>query len=239
MHRSLHLRFLSLGWLLFVPVFGAAESARLSIEPEVGQQVRLSWPDDGRDYVVERVSALDGVGGWAEWGVAPAIQGDRQVVLLVPGAAAEYYRLRELGPRLTRVALTSPADGEAGVSVLRETVIEFTRPLAEGTVLGVAELEAKLGERRLLSRSVLSADRRRATLFYLEPLPAGARIKVALRGDGLLDGEGVAVDADGDGVAGGTAVIEFDTMSTAAVPGTAVAGRVLASDPVAAGGRPA
>lgn len=68
------------------------------------------------------------------------------------------------------------------------------------------------------------------TLFYDETLPASARVRVTVVGDGLLDDLGAVVDLDGDGVPGGTRFIDFDTISLTTLPGTAICGRVFASE---------
>ncbi len=65
---------------------------------------------------------------------------------------------------------------------------------------------------------------------YLENLPGSARLRVTLQGDGINDSLNRAVDFDGDGQAGGSAVLTFDTLSLTPVPGTAVIGNVFASE---------
>ncbi|MFM7101331.1 MAG: Ig-like domain-containing protein, partial [Verrucomicrobiota bacterium] len=136
------------------------------------------------------------------------------------------------------VVETSPAHGETGVSVNRETVVYFSRPLAAGSTLGPTQFYAGSGGRRLLSRAEVSSDRRKASLFVLEPMPSGSRVSVVLDATGLKDEQGVEVDADGDGRAGGLGVFQFETFSAAALARTAVIGRVFASDPVAVAGNP-
>jgi hypothetical protein len=76
----------------------------------------------------------------------------------------------------------------------------------------------------------VSSDRKKVTLFYLEPLPSNARIEVALAPVGLKDLLGRIVDTDGDGVAGGTFITTFDTLTITPVAGTAISGRVFASE---------
>ena len=129
-------------------------------------------------------------------------------------------------------ASVSPGPGETGVSVNRETVMRFSRPLAAGTVLSSNVFWAEAAGRRLLSRLELSSDRRTATLFYLEPLPGSARVTVTLEGDRLRDLADQAVDGDDDGRPGGRLVSTFETTSLTPVPATAVVGRVFASEPV-------
>jgi hypothetical protein len=81
------------------------------------------------------------------------------------------------------------------------------------------------------------ADRRRVSLFYLENLPAGARIRVTLDGTNLPDAFGRLVDVDGDGQPGGRTNFFFDTFSATPLAATAVIGRVFASEPES-GGQP-
>lgn len=141
----------------------------------------------------------------------------------------EYERDRAT---VTRIFKTSPARGEAGVAVTRETILYFDRPLAADAALANTNLFASFGGRDLLSRVELSSDRMKATLFYLEQLPASARVRVTFDAAGVKDQSGREVDADGDGQPGGFATLDFDTLGIAALPSTAVIGRVYASEPL-------
>jgi RHS repeat-associated protein len=140
----------------------------------------------------------------------------------------EARALQEIPP--PGVLQTSPVLGEGNVSLTRETVIRLNQPLAATNIIRTNTLFAEFGGRRILSRTELALDRRALTLFYLEPLPASARVRVTINGDSLTGLFGVALDADGDGVPGGSGSIEFDTASISAVPGTAVIGTVYASE---------
>lgn len=126
----------------------------------------------------------------------------------------------------------SPSSGETGVSVNRETVLRFSRPLAADAAFPAGVLDAVAAGRRLLTRPELSSDRRMVTLFYLEPMPGSARVRVELDGNAVRDSAGQPVDADGDGQPGGRLVITFTTAGLTPMPGTAVLGRVFASEPV-------
>ncbi len=126
--------------------------------------------------------------------------------------------------------VTSPFAGEGGVSVNRETVLRFSRPLAAETLLQADDLYAEFGGRRLLTRPELSSDRRTITLFYLEPLPGSARVRVWFQGGVVRDANGDLVDADADGLPGGRLALDFNTANTTPVTGTAVVGRVFASE---------
>lgn len=126
--------------------------------------------------------------------------------------------------------VTFPADGASDVSVTREMIIEFTRPLQAGSVITPGEISTRAAGRSVLARAELGEDRRRATLFFLEPLPGGAQVEVTLHGNALLDADGLAVDGDGDGVPGGLGVVSYRTLGTFAIQGTAVSGRVFAAE---------
>ncbi|MBI3413883.1 MAG: hypothetical protein HY043_00975, partial [Verrucomicrobia bacterium] len=67
-------------------------------------------------------------------------------------------------------------------------------------------------------------------MFYLEPLPGSARVVAVFDGTSLTDEAGRAIDADGDGVPGGAEIIAFDTLNLTALAGTAVVGKVFASE---------
>jgi|GEM_PF-6644430 len=132
---------------------------------------------------------------------------------------------------LSGVALlrASPANGEGEVAVTRETVLEFSGALDPASVTPAA-FTAVAGAATLDYRLNLSADKRRVTLFYKEVLPGSTRVRVSVDGSLIKDAQGNNVDADGDGAAGGNAVLEFDTLSLTVIPGTAVCGRVFASE---------
>ena len=137
---------------------------------------------------------------------------------------------------LATVLRASPEAGEKGVAVTRETILQFSLPLAEDTLLTTEHLNAVYGGQQILSRVELSRDRMRATLFYLEHLPSNARVRVNFNAEGLEDFLGRPVDINGDGLPGGSASYTFETLSVTGIPNTAVVGEVFASEPTAGGG---
>ena len=132
--------------------------------------------------------------------------------------------------RLLTVGITSPADGEQGVAVTRETILHLSLPLSNSVALTTNHLYATFGGRRLLSRIELSRDSRTATLFYLEPLPGSARVNVVFDSAALTDLLGRPIDPDADGRPGGQKTIAFETLNLTPLAGTAVIGRVFASE---------
>ncbi len=159
-------------------------------------------------------------------GLNPLVAGDAQ--LLDPSGNGKTYLqvYKQLRVLPARIASSSPAPGETGVAVTRETILNFSEPLAAGATINTDSLYATFGGRKILSRVELSSDRRKATLFYLENLPASSRVRVTLKSNGFLDINGKELDPDGNGT------IDFDTLNVAAVGITAVIGHVFASDPM-------
>ena len=127
-----------------------------------------------------------------------------------------------------RIQRASPTSGEGSVALTRESIIEFSRPLSSSSI-NPAAITATFGATTLPGHLMLSAQRDRLTHFYEDPLPPNARVRLIVRGDLLIDDLGLAVDADGDGLPGGTAIIDFDTITLTTTPGTSAVGRVFAS----------
>ncbi|HSH14618.1 MAG TPA: Ig-like domain-containing protein, partial [Verrucomicrobiae bacterium] len=234
--RQAGLNFLILALVLGLPITRAAEPPPISINRAPGGQLQLTWPEAAGTVILEASPALGPNADWNPVTAAPVPNGVLQVVTLDPVGEARFLRLRS--DSLTGIASASPAPGESGVAVTRETILRFDRPLAAGTVLAVDRFYAEFGGRRMLSRVELSADRQTATLFYLENLPAAARVRVVFDGAGLLDSLGQQLDADNDGIPGGSAAFSFLTASTTALAGTAVIGHVYASESNGSGNVP-
>ncbi|MBE7500912.1 MAG: Ig-like domain-containing protein [Verrucomicrobiales bacterium] len=210
----------------------ALAQPRLAVLIDEGQSIRLSWEDPGGGFALESSSALGPGASWQAVDVTPVVEGTSRRVNLGVTAQTGYFRLR--GPASSApltIVESSPAAGEGGVAVTRETVFRFSGPLAADTTVTRDHLYAEFAGRALLTRVEISADRRSASLFYLENLPGRARIRVSLVGDGIRGANGADVDADGDGTPGGVRRLEFDTSAVLGVPGTAVMGHVYAAEP--------
>ncbi len=136
----------------------------------------------------------------------------------------------DVGPLPLTLIETSPANGEEDVAVTRETIVRFSNPLNESTVVTDSQLFAEFAGQRLNARIHVSPDRRTVSLFYFDALPASARIRVTLIGDDLLDKKSRPVDADADGAPGGSTLVDFDTLTLTTLEGTSVSGRVFASE---------
>lgn len=212
-----------------------ADPPPIQVTPLADGRVELSWTSPDGTLLLEQAEALGGAIDWQVATDAPVLEAGRQVVRTQPSGTARFYRLREILGALLTVESTSPASGEGGIAVTRETVFNLTAPLATGSLLSTANLRAVAGGRQILSRTELSDDRRRATLFYLENLPPGSQVTVTFDGAGLTDEGGRGIDLDGDKLPGGISELTFDTANSAPLANTAIVGRVLASEPGAGG----
>lgn len=134
---------------------------------------------------------------------------------------------------LSTIRFSSPAAGEGDVSVNRETILHFTVPLAIDAALDTTRFYAEFAGRKVLSRVEIASDRKKASLFYLEPLPSNARLRVTFDGTQLSDLIGRPFDANGDGLAGGVYRMSFDTHTNGGIPATGITGRVLQAAPEA------
>ncbi|MBL9126706.1 MAG: Ig-like domain-containing protein, partial [Verrucomicrobiales bacterium] len=209
----------------------ALAQPKLEVATSNPSSVVLSWPSTDSSFALEATAKLGAGASWQPITDSPTVSNGRFTVSLAAGDRTRFFRLRDTaGAALASVSETSPAPGESGVAVTRETIFRLSGSLAPEALLTSDDLFAQFGGRKLLSRAELSSDRRTATLFYLENLPASARIRVTLDGTRLPDGSGKSLDADGDGRPGGVRVLEFDTASVGGLPGTAVIGKVFASE---------
>jgi hypothetical protein len=139
---------------------------------------------------------------------------------------------------LATIRETSPFAGESGVALTREVIVRFTVPLSLNATLTTWDanaqapgtLYAEAGGRKLLTRVELSGDRLKATLFFLETVPASTRVTVTFNGTGINDLLERSIDADGDGTAGGVRTFTYDTAPITPVIGTGIIGHVYVSE---------
>jgi|GEM_PF-979329 len=257
--RAAYCSFLPVG-LFLAPLAGSIAAADLVIEgfrPPAGNQVEIRFTANSASYYrLLRGATVTNVTGVVAVGLqgpltanAATEQGFFRLEQLARSAAADTDGdgrddvaeigagtnplVRDEAPLGGTQFTSSPGDGEDGVAVTRETVLRFSRPLAEDTLLGAGNFFAEAAGTRVLARTELAGDRRTATLFYLEPLPGGTEIRVAFDGDKVWDAASKPVDADRDGTPGGAGFVIFTTLNNQPVPRTAVIGRVFASELVA------
>src|SRR5437867_1450474 len=89
-------------------------ATRLSIESTANQQVRLSWPNDGGQLVLQRADSLQPPIVWQNSRNVPLIDNNRFSLTLDTSAREQYFRLTSTASATTliRVSSTSPTDRE-------------------------------------------------------------------------------------------------------------------------------
>ncbi len=195
-----------------------------------GHFVRVEWPGATSGFQLESSRVLGAGASWQPVSAPPVLTNGNFGINLQAAETVQFFRLREGPGSLTDISDTSPANGESEVAVTRETILRFSAPLAANSVITSGGLYASFAGRHLLSRSELSSDRKTATLFYLENLPASSRVSLVFDPSGLTDEAGRAVDGDGDGQPGGVFTMQFDTIGIAPLSGTGVSGQVYAAE---------
>jgi hypothetical protein len=126
----------------------------------------------------------------------------------------------------TRVVATQPADGGQQANLDRKIVVEFDRAVNPDTIDGDA-IQVLASGTALEGRLTLSSNGKIATFFPDELLPASTQLRIMVDGDAITGADGRAVDADGDGEAGGVLEADFSTVSLTPVAGTNVEGFIF------------
>jgi hypothetical protein len=107
-------------------VAGGLEVQRLGSD-----RVRIAWPSSPPAALEERES-LGVDESWRSFTGTVVVSGGVHAVEVVPTGRERYFRLRALPAReLTRPAEISPAPGETGVAVTRETLVRSMPPSAD------------------------------------------------------------------------------------------------------------
>lgn len=222
---------LAMGSVATLMPASALEGPKLFLNSKPDGAIEISWLISTPAFRLESSLSLGRIALWQPVTQAPVVSGDRWVTSVRPLEKTSFFRLRQgSSPPGARVRDASPAPGESGVAVTRETILRFSEPLAQESTLSLERFHALFGGRRILARPELSSDGWTATLFYLEPLPASATITVLFDGSGLRDAKGSLLDADGDGVEGGVFRMQFNTLGTTPLDGTGVVGHVYAAE---------
>lgn len=205
----------------------AQDPVEIELTPD--DKVAVTFPYTGLDQEVESSTTL-GTESWSTVNEQISFAENRYRVAVPINGERQFFRVRQIIPPTAEIFEIAPQDGAGGVAVTRETVIHFTSPLSEDTMVTEDNFYAQFGAEKLGTRSELSPDRKTLTLFYDEPLPGGAQISVFIDGNQLKDIAGRRIDADSDSNPGGIGILKFNTLSLAPVPGTAIEGNVYASE---------
>ncbi len=196
------------------------------------QTIRIAWPSDNAQAVLEQTDSLQGTITWQPATPAPVLQGLSYVVNVPATGQARFYRLRQLAAqRSFSIASIVPADGSTEVGVTFRPKITFSEPV-NPTTLSSANFHAEAAGQLLGANIVPANDGSFAWLFFEEPMPGGTRVRTTVDGSSILSAkDGTALDADGDGTSGGVGKFEFTTVSRVALPGTSLSGMVVDPGP--------
>ena len=122
----------------------------------------------------------------------------------------------------------SPNNGEEMVGLNRDTVVRFGKKVDPTTVNNENFYLIANGQ-RITGEIKVSSTEEFATFFYANPLPSSTEVRVVVDGSKIIGRDGVAIDGDLDGVAGGIATADFTTLPITRIQGTDVWGYVYDS----------
>ena len=67
----------------------------LTVGPAASGKLRIAWPAEAVDFVLEEKDGLSQAGAWRVSGAVAAIEQGQNVVTVTPGAGERYFRLRK------------------------------------------------------------------------------------------------------------------------------------------------
>jgi membrane-associated phospholipid phosphatase/methionine-rich copper-binding protein CopC len=138
--------------------------------------------------------------------------------------AAQTFDLSVAAARLT----ISPANGEEMVGLNRDTVVNFGKKI-DPTTVNSDNFYLIANGQRVAGKIKVSSTEEFATFFYDAPLPSSTEVRVVVDGGKITGRDGVTIDGDGDGKAGGIATADFTTLPLTRIKGTDVWGYVYDS----------
>ncbi|MHB8520202.1 MAG: Ig-like domain-containing protein, partial [Limisphaerales bacterium] len=140
--------------------------------------------------------------------------------------------LAKLGPSATFVVTDfTPSSGSTDVGVTVRPQVFFSKPVDPFT-LNSDNFYATAGGQKLLTTIVPSNDGRFAWLFFAGSMPNASEVQVTVDGATIRQqGTETPLDANGDGVPGGTLTFSFTTVSLTPVAGTSLSGIVVDPGP--------
>jgi Bacterial Ig-like domain/Bacterial Ig domain/LVIVD repeat len=129
------------------------------------------------------------------------------------------------------LASFTPLDGADGVGAMVHPRINFSEPVNAAS-LTAANFFATAGGAAVPASIVVDPGGMYARLFLNGPMPSGSEVTITVDGSTILAKTGGAMlDADNDRVAGGVRHFGFTTVSTFALPGTMLSGRIADAGP--------
>lgn len=123
----------------------------------------------------------------------------------------------------TTIRSISPQDDEDLVNPNRELIVRFSRKV-DPTTITPNSVRITVGGEPVPGRLEVSSTEEFFTFFPDSPWPEGSEIRVEIEGNRILTRDGVPLDGDGNGVPGGNAITEFETLVLTPVADTSVSG---------------
>ena len=124
----------------------------------------------------------------------------------------------------------APLNGADEVGVTFKPKVSFSKPI-DPLTLDENSFYATFGSAKIPATIVPSGDAMHGWLFFADALPGSSRIEITVDGDLTRSIDGSFLDADGDGVPGGSKSFVFSTVSLLPLPGTSLTGVVLDPGP--------
>ncbi len=134
-----------------------------------------------------------------------------------------------LAARVTfKISSFTPLNGANDVGATYRPQVFFSRPVNPASLNANNFYATGPDGTKLAANIVPAGDGSFAWLFFANPMPGASQITVHLDGSTIqAAADGVPLDADDDGTAGGTFTFQFSTVSLTPLIGTSLSGKVL------------
>jgi hypothetical protein len=131
-----------------------------------------------------------------------------------------------------KVSKVTPLDGSATIGTTYRPQVFFSRAVNPDTLTANSFYATGPNGQKLATTIVPAQDGSFAWLYFDNPMPGSSNITLHLKGSAIRAAQdGVFLDADGDGSAGGELSWSFSTVSTASVANTKLVGKVVDPGP--------
>src|SRR5438132_6627272 len=126
----------------------------------------------------------------------------------------------------------SPATGSRDVRATVRSDLTLSRAVNPATLTSNPLYATGPDGTKLPATIVPSLDGTFAWLFFTNPMPGGAKVTLHVEGSQIrAAADGNFLDADADGVGGGTLTTSFDTVNSVVAAGTTIVGKVVDPGP--------
>ena len=150
---------------------------------------------------------------------------DATIADLAGNALGAPVDLDFLVPESFAVDSISPRNGDTMVSLTREIRLDFSEKVNDSTIDADSVQVIALGS-TIAGNLVVSSTDEFVTFFPADPWSSSTEVLVMVDGDLILAQDGDPLDADGDGLPGGTGLATFRTLPITRIAGTNVSGFV-------------